>query len=1370
MAGEFASAVRSLFAEALGVDEVGDRDDFFALGGTSLTAMVLAARIQDRFGVPYDLPAILEGPTPHRIAAAVERLGGSIAVPAPAAVAVPNVAIAPASAVTDFETSDRGTPLSSMERRLWYLHSLAPESPVYNEPFLFRLRGPVSVEEMERAVASVVDRHPVLRSRYVARNGEPRRIVRDDPEGAPALRVEREAVEPIQAAEHEARRPFDLARDAPFRATYFAAGEGHEYLLLTFHHIVLDEWFLSILLEDLSDAYNGAGPAPHGASYDEFVAWESERLQSESAREDEAFWRRLLEDAPHDALPLDGPRPIRSTFTGGRIVCAIPRDLSKRLRTLARRAGATPYAAWLALFAAFLSRYSGQSDLFVGVPLSLRGAARFHRTGGFFVNTLPVRLTIAPETPFASLLENARRRLMECLRHGAAPFDAIARQRQTPHEHRHVSLIQTALVVLDEHPPLPAFANISAEAVPLETGAAKFDLTLYVRDGANGAELEFEFADDAFQRETAENMAGRFADFLLAALEEPERSLASLSLMNERERRRVVHDFNQTAAAYPADATIHRLFEAQALETPGSEALVDGETAYSYCALNAAADRLAAALRRRGVVAGDKVGVMGERSAPFVIAILGVLKAGAAYVPLDPAYPAARLRHMAEDCALRLILTNGAPMPRELAAVAAPLDWNGPFDEVPGAERPADSVSPDDSAYVMYTSGSTGTPKGVDVCHRGVVRLVRGVDYARMGPGERHLLLASPAFDASTFEIWGPLLNGGVCVAHRNAHIDLKTFGAELREKRITCLWLTSTLFNTVIDYDPGALRSVGQLLIGGEALSPDHVRRALAALPDTRITNGYGPTECTTFACTWPIPAGLDERTGSIPIGRPIANTRAYVLDDSGEPAPVGVFGELYLGGDGLARGYLNMPEATAERFVIDPFVSAPGARMYRTGDRCRWRSDGALEFGGRIDGQVKVRGFRIELGEIEAVLSRHPSVAQCVVALRNDGAGDALAAYVVGRNGVTADMLRAHIAASLPPHMAPSFITFMDALPVTANGKTDRRALPPPRRRTAPPADPASPLETDVLRIFREVLNRPDAGVSDDFFALGGDSLTALRLVAAVNRAMGAGLDVPSFFAAATAAGVALTLTEAMRPEGPIRAVSLREGLAPAFFCVWGLGMFRALAERLPADRAVCGLYGDEELGRSDGDGDLAALAGRYVAAMRALQPNGPYRIGGHSFGGLIAFEMARQLTEAGEEPPLLALFDSIWTEAIRIRKRKRALYHLGELRVRGVAHVAGMFRKLQSASTPNRRRVSQVERYLASYRPIPYRGAAVLFRAEETLRHPYMDIAGDFGWAKLIRGAFAIHDVPGGHMTMFGEPYIDALAAAVTPYLDA
>ncbi len=981
--------------------------------------------------------------------------------------------------------------------------------------------------------------------------GTPSTLVRVNLDSLDSADRERELAE-LAAA--EAARPFDLERGPLLRSTLVRLGEDEHALLFTLHHIVSDGWSMGVFGRELSALYaafaRGEEPTlPElPIQYADHAAWQRQWLAADALEREAGYWRERLAGAPPRLeLPTDSPRPAVADGVGARVSFTLPAETLQALRTLSRREGATLFMALCAAWQLLLARYAGESDVSVGTPIAGRTRAETEGLIGFFINTLVLRTDLSGEPTFSELLGRVRETALGAYAHQDLPFEKLVEEVGAERIPGTTPLFQAMLVLQNTAPAGLVLEGARVEKLEVSGEPAKFDLLLSLREAEDGLAASLTYRTELWREESVARMAEHFRRLVESAVADPDRRITELEMLSPGERERVLGEWSTRGAAVP-DGCVHERFAEQARLTPQAVALSWEGGELSYAELDARANRLAHALRRRGVGPEVRVGVALERSPDAIVAHLAVLKAGGAYVPVDPDHPRERLAYLLGDAAVSVTVTRAALADRLPAGQVLCVDDPSLTHEPEHA--PETVTSPENLAYVMYTSGSTGTPKGAAIPHRAIVRLVRDTDFMRLGADEVFLQLAPLSFDAATLELWGPLLNGGRLALAPAGSPSIQQIGEVIARERVTSLWLTASLFHLVVDEHPEALAGVRQLLAGGEALSPEHVRRALEAHPGMRLINGYGPTENTTFTCCHTIPLE-DAARGAIPIGRPVAHTRVYVLDAALRPVPVGVPGELYAAGAGLARGYLDRPAQTADKFVPDPF--RPGERMYRTGDRARWRADGVVEFLGRVDTQVKIRGFRIEPGEIEAALEAHPDVREAVVLVREDVPGERrLVAYVVGAPAGLD--LRAYLAERLPPFMLPSAVVMLDALPLTANGKTDRRALPAPELAADAYVAPRTPVEEVLAGIWEEVLRVERVGADDDFFQLGGHSLLATRVISRVRTALSVEVPLRALFEAPTVAGLAARVEAELRagsapPAPPVTRVE-RNGPLPLSF----------------------------------------------------------------------------------------------------------------------------------------------------------------------------------------------------------------------------
>jgi amino acid adenylation domain-containing protein len=1161
--------------------------------------------------------------------------------------------------------ADRGAaiPLSFAQQRLWFLAQMEGGREAYHLPLGFRLHGRLDARALRHALNALVARHEALRTSFAVKDGDPvQRIGAADVGFAldiHDLRGRTDAEEQLQLlSSQEVSAPFDLSRGPLIRGRLLHLKVDEAVLLITMHHIVSDGWSISVLLRELGALYRQASLPSLPVQYADYAMWQRRWLSGDVLKAQGAYWASRLKDAPALLeLPTDRGRPAHQQHDGAQVAVALDEDLTARLKALGQRYGATLFMTVLAGWALLLARLSGQQEVVIGTPTANRGRTEIEGLIGFFVNTLALRLELPEPLSVEDLLRQVKQRALEAQEHQDLPFEHVVELIKPVRSLSHTPLFQVMFSwqnnkaeALDLGPDL----SVGLEVPPYMT--AKFDLTLELGEEGGRITGGLRYATALFDRETMERHAFYLREILSEMTHAPSQSVRSLRFLPGSERARLLVGWNATATAYPRERCIHELFEAQVKQAPDAVAVVFEDQTLTYAALNARANRLAHRLIEQGVKPDERVATFLERSIDLIVAQLAILKAGAAYVPLDPQAPALRHTWIMADCAACLLITGATTQfPFTPDAPVLRLEADEAERAATNPELPGSSLR---TAYVMYTSGSTGTPKGVLVPHRGVTRLAINNGYAVIGADDRVAFAANPAFDASTFELWAPLLNGGtVVVISHDTVLTPDAFVRTLQEQRINILWLTVGLFHQMVTELEPVFAQLKILITGGDVLDPRLIARVLSN-PRKRprqLLNGYGPTETTTFATTYRIDSLPDETT-SIPIGRPISNTRIYLLDPRGEPVPLGAAGELYIGGDGVAGGYLNRPELTEEKFLADPFAGDPDARMYRTGDLARYLPDGNLVFLGRNDNQVKIRGFRIELGEIEGRLTEHPGVREAAVLALDQEGGKRLVAYVVAdSDDQLATNLRAHVSACLPEYMVPAAFVRLDAFPLTGNGKLDRRALPVPGdaayARAAYEA-PQGETETVLAAIWAEMLGIERISRNDNFFNLGGHSFLALRVMSEINRRLKLHLTAPTFFLHPTIEQLARAIEHDHHAQTNQRVLTLRTGHTglPIYFMGARPEEFR-LGELIEGDRRIFAIdvpiqsawLSAFQTGDMEALPTIEQLGGLHGEILAAHAGSAPCVIAGYCLGGKIAFEAARVVQRAGGNVAFVLLLDA-------------------------------------------------------------------------------------------------------------------------------
>jgi amino acid adenylation domain-containing protein len=1042
-------------------------------------------------------------------------------------------------------------PLSYAQQRLWFLDQLEGATYTYNAPLVLRLNGDLDHTALRTAVADVVTRHEALRTMFPSVDGVPYQHIVEAADAEVDFRLQDCSAEEVPAALAEAARyRFSLTGELPVRITLLRISPTEHVFALVLHHIVSDGWSLGPLMRDLSTAYaarlGGDGPQwePLPVQYADYAAWQHELLSDETdpnslAAGQLTYWKEALAGVPEELrLPYDRPRPSVSSYRGGLVEARVPASVHADLAGIARRNRATLFMVAQAALAVMLTRSGVGNDIPLGTPVAGRTDEALDDLVGFFVNTLVLRTDTSGDPTFTELLLRVRDNDLAAYAHQDMPFERLVEILNPVRSSSRQPLFQVMLVLQNNAAASMELPRLQVTDEPVDLNVAKFDLTVTLEeeqtaDGKpDGINVWLEYAEDLFDEATIEQLAGRLTSVLTAVAADPKTPIATIPVMSETERDQVLRGWNDTAVDVP-ELPAHEVFEQQARETPDAIALVDGDRRIRYAELNAAANQLARHLRNHGIQPGGLVGVLLDRGTDLVTALLAVLKTGAGYTLLDPAFPAERLRRAAERTVAVVTTDSHAAtvgLPPERVILPATQEH-----DVSDLGLP---ISPDDLACVMFTSGSTGRPKGVLAPHRAVVATVCGQEYVDFGPDEVFLQCAPVSWDAFVLELFGSLLNGGTCVLQPGQNPEPHAIAELAAEHGVTMLQMSASLFNVMLDDHPKVFEGLRRAMTAGEAASPSHVQRALADHPSLRVLNGYGPAESMGLTTAHQISRDENGQT-AIPIGNPVANKKVYVLDERLRPVPIGVTGELYAAGSGLAHGYLDQPALTAERFVPDPH-GAPGARMYRTGDLGRWTRDGVLEFAGRADDQIKIRGFRIEPGEVVASLLAHPAVGQAAVVARDHSGSQLLVAYVVAAPGERVDPagLRQFAGERLPRHMVPGTVVVLENLPRTSTGKLDRNALPDPEfTPTAAGREPRSPSEQILCELFADVLKLPKVGIDDDFFALGGHSLLATRLISRVRSVLRAELSIRTIFEAPTVAQLAERLTQAAKARPTLR-----------------------------------------------------------------------------------------------------------------------------------------------------------------------------------------------------------------------------------------
>lgn len=1386
--------VARIWAEVIGVDTIGPDDNVFDFGVTSVTAAKIVTRLREEFGTALPLRAIFEHPTIRGLAPLLST---------DAAATIPEVPLRPQA------TADSSPPSVDQER-LWFIDQLQPGSAAYNIPVTATITGSLDAGVLERSLSEVVRRHEALRTVFPVDGGRPVATVAPPhpvtlpvlDARAPSLAQAREAAR--TCADEEAASPFDLKHGPLWRARLVRVDQAEWWLLLTVHHIVADGWSIDLVfgeLEVLYTAFAAGHPSPLpelGLRYADWAAWQRERLHGKRLDDLVSWWRQRLAGAPPLLeLPSDRPRPAVRSGRGAECRFTIPASLTSALTDFAQHESATLFMVTLAGFAALLHRYTGYTDLVVGAPMAGRDQRETQQLVGLFVQTVPLRCDLSGRPTFRQLTARIRETALDAFGHQELPFGKLVEALRPERSLAYNPLVQVVF----------AFQNTpGATAGPTRfhregggataSGTAKFDLTLYLREHGDEIAGMWEYDTDLFDPDRLELMSKHLVTLLGAAVADLDCPADALALTDSSERARLTAPpaSSQTSGALPP---LPELFARAVRRFGARTAVSDGERSLTYDELNAAANRLAQRLRKLGAGPETLVGICVDRDVNVALAILAVLKSGAAYLPLDPTYPPERLRFTLADARCQIVV--GADRFRGLitgyAGTFLAMDTDASLDDESGDDLVA-GIHPDNAAYVIYTSGSTGRPKGVVVSHANVARLfaVTAPSYD-FGPEDTWTMFHSFGFDFSVWEMWGALLHGGrLAVVPWHVSRSPEELLRLLITERVTILSLTPSAFRQLATAAERAgfpavpLRLV---VFGGEALDPRALRTWFAHYGDARpeLVNMYGITETTVHVTMRALAMG-DTGLVDSPVGHPVRDLRVYLLDEDMEPVGIGVIGEMYVGGAGVSRGYLNRPGLTAQRFRPDPF-GAPGSRLYRAGDLAFRRSDSELVFCGRADSQVQLRGFRIELGEIEHTLLDQPRVREAAAVLADGPSGEArLVGYVVLAAGadVSHDDLRSGLARRLPPHMVPSAFVVLDRFPLTANGKLDRKGLPPPvAANTAATGEyvaPRSLAEQRVADAWAQVLRVGRVGVYNNFFEMGGHSLLVPPLAARLSDAFGRDLPARLVFECPTVAGLAAAITDGQDRSRAPHAISTDDWLPghcpPARatcrllcfpFAGGGASLYRGWQARLPAEVDVCAVQLPGRQNRLD-EPPYADLAALVEAVSTALRPLGdlPFVLFGHSFGGLVAFELARLLAERGQPPAHL------FVSALR---PPHLLGSRDGRRQRSDSELIAMLRQpytdgaqgdgasdhdlanhdLASIALPAiRADVSILDNFVCQLGPPLGVPLSVFGGARDT--HPTP--AELSGWQRYTRGRFRTRVVPGGHFFLAEQE--DLLCASI------
>ncbi|MFT3886248.1 MAG: amino acid adenylation domain-containing protein [Flavobacteriales bacterium] len=1270
----------------------------------------------------------------------------------------------------------RTVPSTETQREVFVTSSMGPDaSCAYNESVSLELTGALDVAALERAIDALVQRHEGLRS-VMAANGL--RVIVQETSDVPLrfidLRNEDEAGrerELERLAEADATTPFDLVHGPLFRVHLVRLAENKHLLRLTGHHLVCDGWSLGIIMADISKLYSGA-PLEPAVPFSAYALATMDFQHSPAHTQVERYWLDQFKGPlPQLDLPTDRPRPKQKTYNGHRIDVPMDPALVRGLKDVATRNGASFVTTLLTGFELLLHRITGDSDIVVGLPAAGQSDMGMKQLVAHCVNLLALRSRIDDERPFAEHLKERRTAVLDAFDNQKYTFGTLVRRLNVPREAGRIPLVPAVFNIDMNMDDGVAFTGLQHRFISNPRRFENFELFLNATGSEHHLTLEWSYNTDLFDERTIRHWMDEFTAIIRNIIADPRARIANvIGASVQVDRHAVPAEWVGGDRPYPSDKSISTLFDDVVAAAPDAPALVYEDTSLTYAQLRERVLALAGELQVHGVQRGDRVAICLDRGFDLITAELAAVRTGAIYVPLDRSYPADRLAFMLQDCSARVLVTR-SDIRAELEVKDVPVLLTDVPRKDAAAFSGAPMDAPDQAAHILYTSGSTGIPKGVLVPHRGIIRLVRDQNYFR--PDGRLVVLqqANIAFDASTFEIWAALLNGGTLVLQPEQKPTLDEIGRAIERHSITTALFPTGLFNLLVDEQLDRIKQLRWIFTGGDVMSVTHVRKALTAMGPGRIVNLYGPTENSVVA-TWHAVDEVPSTLTAIPIGKAIHNSSLHVLDTQQRPVGVGGTGELYVGGDGVALGYWDRAELTAERFIPDSFSTRPGARLYRTGDLVRWSDKGELDFIGRADDQVKVRGFRIEPGEIESVIGELPEVRSSAVIVRSDmPGGKQLVAYLVPGDAAAVDgaqreeafvrAVREHLRERLPEHMLPTGFMALQQLPLTPNGKVDKRALPSPNHRLstmrAEHVAPRDANERTIAGIWSDLLGVDDIGIHDNFFDLGGHSLTGIQVLGRIDEAFGRSLSLKALFQAPTIA----ELAQLLRADPPARELTNLSAIQPEgnelpLFCVHGDEANHFIPRYLGHDRPFYAFFHQGEDGKPIRYTAVEDIAAHFISEMRTVRPSGPYLLCGYSFGGIVAYEMARQLMAAGEEVPFLGLFDSYAPDDhMRVMREDKKWYDEMKKRVMRML-VRRTFARGKELSLKLRHFhiIDTYDRSIRDYRPKPYSGKITMFKADASRG------VEDMGWARF--GHVDVEHIPGDHYSMIKEPMVRTLVA--------
>jgi amino acid adenylation domain-containing protein len=1411
--------IAEIFQTILNIKSVGIYDNFFDLGGHSLLATQVISRLRQAFSIEINLKELFAYPSIDQLS---DRITSIQQLKQPQNNI--NTAISPIP-------RNGHLPLSFAQERLWFLDQLEGNNSIYNIPGILKITGNLKIDTLEKSLQEIVNRHEVLRTNFQAVNGQPIQVINF--ENTFQLKIEdwtninQEDIK--KAIQKEIETPFNLATDNLLRVIIAQIKTDEFLLIVTMHHIISDGWSLGIFIQELSTIYQNYLQGKSSAlpdltiQYADFANWQKQWLTGEILEKQIKYWQEQLKAAPSLLqLPTDKPRPSIMTFNGKSHNVKINPEITQELQNLSKKIGTTLFMTLLAIFATLLYRYSHQQDILIGSPIANRNRSEIEPLIGCFINTLVLRTKFTENLNFPELLNQVKETTLAAYDHQDVPFEQIVEAIKPERSLSHAPLFQVLFILQNAPMEKLELPGVNIEILPSDTSTAKFDLTLSMMEKDQALTCTWDYNSDLFDDRTIIAMAEHFQNILTAVTTNPNQNINQIPLLTEREKHQLLIQWNNNQVEYPQDKCLHQIFEEQVIKTPNAIAVVFENQQLTYQELNEKANQLAHYLQKLGVKPETLVGICVERSLEMVIGLLGILKAGGAYVPIDPNYPTERIAYMLSDSNAQLLLTQSSLL-ADFTEYQKPIicldqDWAKINQE--SVDNVISQVKTENLVYIIYTSGSTGKPKGVQIQHQGLVNFLTSME-KQPGLTEKDVFNAvtTICFDIAGLEIYLPLIVGAkVVITPREIATDGMRLLQQIKDEKITIMQATPATWQMLLTaglnketLQKNKINKI-KMLCGGEALTTQLANQLLEN--GGELWNLYGPTETTVWSMVQQVTKTDD--VAVVPIGKPIANTQIYILDSKLNPVPLGVVGELHIGGDGLARGYLNRPELTAEKFIQSPF--SPHQKIYKTGDLARYLPDGNIEYLGRIDHQVKIRGFRIELGEIEAVINDYSQINQSVVVTRKDKLDNQyLVAYLLVKNHFELSHLKDVLKSKLPDYMIPNAFVVLDIFPLTPNGKVDRKALPETEFNRENLQNnyqaPRTPSEVILSEIFSDLLHVNPVGVNDNFFDLGGHSLLAVRLMALIQDKFQVNLPLAILFQSPTVAELAILSENHVNTVSPILVPMQTKGNKPPLFFIPGAGgnviylhqFVQYLGKEIPVyGLQPKGLNGEEKL-----DNSVEEMARTYIEAMKKVQSEGHYFIAGHSFGGYVAYEVGRQLQAQGEtiggifevdtlapkkrkyqQPKNMAEWEwlammlqqaeDLYGQKIGIVKEDfskitddEQLYNYGlQLLINGGILPPGSSVK-QLRGVMKVYKTNNDTKYVVNARKVA-KLPIVLFRAKEELREESEIIQEewfkkeDWGWSDYADKSFNVEWIPGDHHTMMASPNVEVLAQKMQNYL--